>query len=193
VAINTREVMPCLAQSLLKIQRRNSEDAPSNREKAETLKGSRNQATLLAEALLDGEAETLTRTMIEKASDGDTTVLFGTTSASQPCDPHHLRFAQPRAMGLKVSDEFTVPLCRGHHRQLNQAGNEEAWWENLRINALQDRPRRLGANPSRVGSSQHPMMACVPVGKPHHWALPLAGEGSSALFPQTHHDVRWLA
>ena len=23
--------------------------------------------------------------------------------------------------------------------------------------------------------------------------LPLAGEGSSALFPQTHHDVRWLA
>src|SRR5262245_6321446 len=35
----------------------------------------------------------------------------------QPSDPHHLRFAQPRAIGLKVSDEFTVPLCRGHHRQ----------------------------------------------------------------------------
>jgi Rad52/22 family double-strand break repair protein len=34
----------------------------------------------------------------------------------QPSDPHHLRFAQPRAMGLKVSDEFTVPLCRTHHR-----------------------------------------------------------------------------
>src|ERR1035437_3071562 len=29
----------------------------------------------------------------------------------QPSDPHHLRFAQPRALGLKVSDEFTVPLC----------------------------------------------------------------------------------
>jgi hypothetical protein len=65
--------------------------------------------------------------------------------ASQPClvcgrepsDPHHLRFAQPRAIGLKVSDEFTVPLCRGHHRQLHQAGNEEAWWESLRINALE--------------------------------------------------------
>ena len=38
-------------------------------------KGSRNQATLLAEALLDGEAETLTRTMIEKASDGDTNAM----------------------------------------------------------------------------------------------------------------------
>ena len=55
----------------------------------------------------------------------------------QPSDPHHLRFAQPRALGLKVSDEFTVPLCRGHHRQLHQAGNEIAWWENLEINALE--------------------------------------------------------
>jgi hypothetical protein len=55
----------------------------------------------------------------------------------QPTDPHHLRFAQPRAIGLKVSDEFTVPLCRGHHRQLHQAGNEAAWWVNLNINALE--------------------------------------------------------
>ena len=55
----------------------------------------------------------------------------------QPSDPHHLRFAQPRALGLKVSDEFTVPLCRGHHRQLHQAGNEVIWWEDLDINALE--------------------------------------------------------
>ena len=54
----------------------------------------------------------------------------------QPCDPHHLRFAQPRAIGLKVSDEFTVPLCRGHHRQLHQAGNEITWWERLNIDAM---------------------------------------------------------
>jgi Rad52/22 family double-strand break repair protein len=54
----------------------------------------------------------------------------------QPSDPHHLRFAQPRALGLKVSDEFTVPLCRGHHRRLHQAGNEVAWWEDLKINVL---------------------------------------------------------
>jgi DNA recombination protein Rad52 len=54
----------------------------------------------------------------------------------QPSDPHHLRFAQPRGIGLKVSDEFTVPLCRGHHRQLHQAGNEVIWWENLQIDAL---------------------------------------------------------
>jgi hypothetical protein len=55
----------------------------------------------------------------------------------QPSDPHHLRFAQPRAIGLKVSDEFTVPLCRGHHRQLHQAGNEIAWWNDLQVNALE--------------------------------------------------------
>ena len=55
----------------------------------------------------------------------------------QPSDPHHLRFAQPRALGLKVSDEFTVPLCRGHHRQVHQTANEAAWWEDLDINALE--------------------------------------------------------
>ena len=54
----------------------------------------------------------------------------------QPSDPHHLRFAQPRAIGMKVSDEFTVPLCRGHHRHLHQAGNEVAWWEHQKIDAL---------------------------------------------------------
>ena len=69
----------------------------------------------------------------------------------QPSDPHHLRFAQPRAMGLKVSDEFTVPLCRTHHRQLHQAGNEVAWWEDLHIDALEI-ARGLWQQ-SQVGSS----------------------------------------
>lgn len=55
----------------------------------------------------------------------------------QPADPHHLRFAQPRALGRKVSDEFTVPLCRGHHREVHQTGNEPAWWEDIDINALE--------------------------------------------------------
>jgi Rad52/22 family double-strand break repair protein len=72
----------------------------------------------------------------------------------QPSDPHHLRFAQPRALGLKVSDEFTVPLCRGHHRQLHQAGNEVVWWTNLNIDALeiakglweQTRPKSVAAD-----------------------------------------------
>jgi hypothetical protein len=56
--------------------------------------------------------------------------------ASQPClvcgrspaDAHHLRFTQLRAMGRKVSDEFTVPLCRTHHRDNHSFGDEVAWW-----------------------------------------------------------------
>jgi hypothetical protein len=55
----------------------------------------------------------------------------------QPSDPHHLQFAQPRALGLKVSDEFTVPLCRNHHRQLHQLGNEKSWWANLGIGPME--------------------------------------------------------
>jgi hypothetical protein len=51
----------------------------------------------------------------------------------KPADPHHLRFAQHRALGRKVSDEFTVPLCRGHHRELHRCGNEAGWWRRARI------------------------------------------------------------
>jgi hypothetical protein len=47
-----------------------------------------------------------------------------------PADAHHLRFAQSRALGLKVSDEFTVPLCRGHHREVHRFGDEARWWSN---------------------------------------------------------------
>ena len=54
-----------------------------------------------------------------------------------PCDAHHLKFAQQRALGRKVSDEFTVPLCRAHHQQLHRHGNEKAWWANLQISPLE--------------------------------------------------------
>lgn len=54
-----------------------------------------------------------------------------------PSDAHHIRFAQLRALGRKVSDEFTVPLCRGHHRQLHQTGDEPTFWEHLRIDAME--------------------------------------------------------
>jgi hypothetical protein len=53
-----------------------------------------------------------------------------------PSDAHHLKFAQPRALGRKVSDEFTVPLCRSHHQALHRHGNEPAWWANLQISPL---------------------------------------------------------
>jgi hypothetical protein len=51
----------------------------------------------------------------------------------RPADAHHLRFAQSSALGRKVSDEFTVPLCRGHHREIHRCGDEAAWWKNTGI------------------------------------------------------------
>ena len=54
----------------------------------------------------------------------------------RPSDSHHLRFAQCRALGRKVSDEFTVPLCRAHHRDVHRCGDEGAWWQNAGIDPL---------------------------------------------------------
>jgi hypothetical protein len=54
----------------------------------------------------------------------------------QPSDAHHVRFAQSSALGRKVSDEFTVPLCRGHHREVHRCGDEPIWWLKVRINPM---------------------------------------------------------
>ena len=50
--------------------------------------------------------------------------------ASQPCvicgrlpsHAHHIRYAQSRGLSLKVSDEFTVPLCAIHHQHIHTTG-----------------------------------------------------------------------
>ena len=55
---------------------------------------------------------------------------------SAPCDAHHLRFAQPQALGSKVSDQFTVPLCRTHHREVQRYGREKAWWDDKEIEPI---------------------------------------------------------
>jgi hypothetical protein len=51
-----------------------------------------------------------------------------------PADAHHLRFAQSQALGRKVSDEFTVPLCR-NHREVHRSGDEAAWWKKAGIDS----------------------------------------------------------
>jgi hypothetical protein len=53
----------------------------------------------------------------------------------RPADAHHLRFAQAPALGRKVSDEFTVPLCRGHHREVHRCGDEAAWWKKIGLDS----------------------------------------------------------
>jgi hypothetical protein len=75
----------------------------------------------------------------------------------QPSDPHHLRCVQPRALSRKVSDEFTVPLCRIHHREVHRVGDEAAWWNRFGLDPhlvaaalwAQTRPvRSVAHNPS---------------------------------------------
>ena len=53
-----------------------------------------------------------------------------------PTEAHHIRFAQPRALGRKVSDEYTVPVCRLHHRDLHSYGDEASWWAGVGIDPV---------------------------------------------------------
>jgi len=54
----------------------------------------------------------------------------------RPSDPHPLRLAQSRAPGRTARDEFTVPLCRTHHREIHHCGDECSWWGNTGIDPL---------------------------------------------------------
>ena len=72
----------------------------------------------------------------------------------RPVDPHHLKFAQPRAMSRKVSDEFVVPV---HHSELHTHGDERLWWKTLHIDPLPialrlwNQSRTKSAIPSNIG------------------------------------------
>lgn len=78
-----------------------------------------------------------------------------------PCDAHHLKFAQPKALGRKVSDEFTVPLCRDHHHELHRHGNERAFWANLKLAPLKVAKDLwlTGPAPSAPGRNNAPITA----------------------------------
>jgi ERF superfamily protein len=74
-----------------------------------------------------------------------------------PCDAHHLRFAQPAALGRKVSDEFTVPLCRDHHHALHRHGNEISWWSNFQIASLEIARELWRTSPIHGSSEDQPI------------------------------------
>jgi hypothetical protein len=79
----------------------------------------------------------------------------------QPSDAHHIRFARLQALGRKVSDEFTVPLCRGHHREVHHGSDEAAWWRKAGIDPtvtaralwLQTRPLPTTSDKISIGGT----------------------------------------
>jgi ERF superfamily protein len=83
--------------------------------------------------------------------------------ARKPSDPHHLGFTQPRALGCKVSDEFAVPLCRGHHRAVHRSRDERAWWRQAGIDPIKV-ARRLWRVTRGMGQ-QRPERTALP--RPH--------------------------
>jgi hypothetical protein len=81
----------------------------------------------------------------------------------QPSDPHHLRFTQSRALGRKVSDEFTVPLCRGHHREVHRCGDETAWWRKTGLDpTIAARALWLETHPMATAPNRVPAEVVVP-------------------------------
>ena len=88
--------------------------------------------------------------------------------ASQPClicgrspsHAHHVRYAQSRGLSLKVSDEFTVPLCAIHHHHIHTTGKEREWWQERNIdplkiaNALWQQSRERDPSPTRADASE---------------------------------------
>jgi hypothetical protein len=83
-------------------------------------------------------------------------------SAVPPLRPSAVRSTSPEvctsagAMGLKVSDEFTVPLCRTHHREIHRYGDEPAWWNKRDLdplNAASNLWRQTHPLPTRPQSS----------------------------------------
>jgi hypothetical protein len=64
-----------------------------------------------------------------------------------------LGFTQPRALGRKVSDEFAVPICRGHHRAVHRSRDERAWWRQAGIDPIKV-ARRLWKETHGMGPEQ---------------------------------------
>jgi ERF superfamily len=107
----------------------------------------------------------------------------------KPSDPHHLGFTQPRALGRKVSDEFAVPLCRGHHRAAHRSRDERAWWRQAGIDPIKV-ARRLWKATHRLGQRQSQRS---PLPQPHGAATssdPMLKSGGIGAAATTQDETR---
>lgn len=65
------------------------------------------------------------------------------TVRGRPClvcgqegEAHHITFAEPNAMSMKVGDNWVVPLCHPHHMELHAFGDERTWWDLQGVDAM---------------------------------------------------------
>jgi hypothetical protein len=66
-------------------------------------------------------------------------------------------------MARKVSDEFTVPLCRGHHREVHRYGDEAAWWDKTGLDpTIAARALWLETHPMATGLARLPVGVADP-------------------------------
>ena len=92
-----------------------------------------------------------------------------------PSHAHHIRYAQSRGLGLKVSDEFTVPLCAIHHAQNHATGDESRWWEDCEIDPLPVAERLW-----RQSHPVRPIPATAPRANPIPPATPATNNGPTS-------------
>jgi hypothetical protein len=67
-------------------------------------------------------------------------------------------------VGRKVSDRFTVPLCRLHHHELHRRGNDRLWWQQKGVDPLQIAKalwEQTHASPLKEFDSGHPIDVSV--------------------------------
>ncbi|MGD0533748.1 MAG: ERF family protein [Methyloceanibacter sp.] len=93
-----------------------------------------------------------------------------------PADAHHLRFAQHRALGRKVSDEFVVPLCRGHHREAHRSDDEAAWWSKAGIDPLE--------TARTLWTKTHPLWSIAEASNPDQSTASRVASSDSTPVPQ---------
>jgi hypothetical protein len=132
-AADAKHVEEAFRAKLLSFAIHRAEGIPAQTQNAPGVEQSRSQKTRSATQSVDKTV--LTHPEPRRVRDRDHVRFVAQQTClvcgRQPCDAHHLRFAQDRALARKVSDEFTVPLCRGHHRELHRHGDEAAWWHKV--------------------------------------------------------------
>ncbi len=127
-------------EAALKSGSRSSENATAVADPRVLAREPQNPRTRLATRISVEEAKNLTMVKLRRCRDKDHLRFLAAQPCSVcgriPCEAHHLRFAQPLALGRRVSDEFTVPLCRLHHRELHRQGDERGWWNKANIDPM---------------------------------------------------------